>query len=54
MFRDQIRGDIDTAMNNEVICEFICRNICELDAEPVRARIGAGVLNLVPRGFGWQ
>lgn len=41
-FRDHVRSKTDTAMPNEVLCKFICHNICciiqsqcELEVEPV-------------------
>jgi hypothetical protein len=41
-FRDHVRSRTDTAMKNEVLCKFLCHNICvvhqsqiELGIEPV-------------------
>ena len=41
-FRDHVRSKTDTAMRNEVLCKFLCHNICvvhqshiELGIEPV-------------------
>jgi transposase len=41
-FRDSVRSKMDTAMKNEVLCKFLCHNICvvhqshiELGIEPV-------------------
>ena len=41
-FRDHVRSKTDTAMKNEVLCKFLCHNICvliqsqcELGIEPV-------------------
>ena len=41
-FRDNVRSKIDVAMKNEVLCKFLCHNICvvimshlELGIEPV-------------------
>ena len=27
-FRDHVRSSTDTAMKNEVLCKFLCHNIC--------------------------
>ena len=27
-FRDHVRAKTDTAMKNEVLCKFLCHNIC--------------------------
>ena len=29
-FRDSVRSKTDTAMKNEVLCKFLCHNICVL------------------------
>jgi hypothetical protein len=41
-FRDHVRSRCDVAMKNEVLCKFLCHNICcvlraqhELGVEPV-------------------
>jgi hypothetical protein len=41
-FRDHVRSKTDTAMKNEVLCKFLCHNICcliqsqcELGIEPI-------------------
>ena len=41
-FRDHVRSKTDVAMKNEVLCKFLCHNICvihqshiELGIEPV-------------------
>ena len=41
-FRDHVRSKTDTAMKNEVLCKFLCHNLCvliqsqcELGIEPV-------------------
>jgi hypothetical protein len=41
-FRDHVRSKTDTAMTNEVLCKFLCHNLCcliqsqcELGIEPV-------------------
>jgi len=41
-FKDNVRSTTDTAMKNEVLCKFLCHNICcvimsqvELGIEPV-------------------
>src|SRR5205823_7273274 len=41
-FRDHVRSKTDVAMKNEVLCKFLCHNICvviqsqcELEIEPV-------------------
>jgi transposase len=59
-FRDHVRSKTDTAMKNEVLCKFLCHNICcliqsqcELGIEPVfwadrPTPVTADILPMIP------
>jgi hypothetical protein len=61
-FRDHVRSKTDTAMANEVLCKFLCHNICvviqsqcELGIEPIfwgeqTERPAADILPMTRRG----
>ncbi len=56
-FRDHVRSKTDIAMKNEVLCKFLCHNICcliqsqyELGTEPVfwKDEAPAGSADVLP------
>jgi transposase len=50
-FRDHVRGRTDVAMRNEVLCKFLCHNICVVHrSHAVRSR--KRVFFALLRGFG--